>query len=44
MEFLPTILNVVGIRAADEDKDDQLVRNITAEARGRGPTISPEYV
>ena len=27
------ILNVVGVHAADEEKDDMLVRDITAEAR-----------
>ena len=32
-ELLPTVLNVVGVHAADEDKDDPLVENITAEAR-----------
>ena len=32
-EFLRTILNVVEVDAADEDKDDQLVRQITAEVR-----------
>ena len=29
----PIILKVVGVHAADEDKADMLVRNITAEAR-----------
>ena len=32
-EFLRTILNVVEVDATDGDKDDQLVRQITAEAR-----------
>ena len=29
----PIVLNVVGVHAADEEKDDMLVRDITAEAR-----------